>query len=90
MINHAGSNGVDVDVLICGTTFAAGATALCGPPTANVWSIEYDGQCRTTRNCYPDIMAIRAGSNGDAKANVVQVCAANAQLCPLYFVRMFT
>ena len=71
MAKADGSNGVVFDVLVCGTTFAAGATALCGPPTANVWSIEYDGQCRTTRNCYPDIMAIRAGSNGDAKANVV-------------------
>ena len=71
MTKAEGSNGVVVDVLVCGTTFAAGATALCGRPTANVWTIEYDGRCRTTRNCYPDIMAIRAGSNGDAEWNAV-------------------
>jgi hypothetical protein len=71
MVKADGSNGVVVDVLVCGTTFAAGATALCGPPTANVWTIEYDGRYRTTRNCYPDIMINHAGSNGDAEWNAV-------------------
>ena len=71
MTKAEGSNGVVVDVLVCGTTFAAGATALCGPPTANVWTIEYDGRYRTTRNCYPDIMINHAGSNGDAEWNTV-------------------
>ena len=71
MVNADRSNGVVVDVLFCGTTFAAGATALCGRSTANVWTIEYDGRYRTTRNCYPDIMINHAGSNGDAEWNAV-------------------
>ena len=71
MTKAEGSNGVVVDVLVCGTTFAAGATALCGPPTANVWSIEYDGCGRLLLNYCPEIMTNCAGSNGDAKANVV-------------------
>ena len=71
MAKANGSNGVVFDVLVCGTTFAAGATALCGRPTANVWTIEYDGRYRPTRNCYPDIMINHAGSNGDAEWNAV-------------------